>query len=59
MDVSLYRFNQTLPPLSKTGVIKHEIRAAVIKVMGAIKEEKEASLPLHAQCSMKGKHCFK
>lgn len=64
MDVSLYRFN--LPPLKTLRVINSEIRGAVIKVMGSIKVEKEPlseslppSLLLHAQCCMKGKHCFK
>lgn len=65
MDVSLYRFN--LAPPKTRGVIKPQIRAAVIKVMGAIKVEKEplsespsppSLLLLRAQCSMKGKHCF-
>lgn len=49
MNVSLYRFNL---PLRKTRrVIKSEIRAAVIKVMGAIKRKGRKNLyqnlPLH------------
>lgn len=65
MNVSLYCFN--LAPPKTGGVIKSEIRAAVIKVMGAIKLEKEplsespsptSLLLLHVQCSMKGKQCF-
>lgn len=65
MDVSLYRFNPA--PLKPKIVIKSEIRAAVIKVTGAIKVKKEPlsespsppSLLLHAQCSMKGKYSVK
>lgn len=65
MDVSLYVFNST-PPKTR-GVIKSEIRPAVIKVMGAVKAQREplsespsppSLLLLRAQCSMKGKHCF-